>query len=147
MHQNAVRKKVCTKMLLVNKCAGKCCQQKSMHQNVICKNACTKMSFVKMHATKCCQEKIMQENVVSKKVCIKTLFSNKDIQSLILQNQILLDSSVIIWIFVVQILIMLTLVMLILIKMTLKLLFLSDLWFGVTDLNNVKHLKKSQAKN
>ena len=33
--------------------------------------------------------------------------------------------------------------MLILIKMTLKLLFLSDLRFGVTDLNNVKHLKKS----
>ena len=28
-------------------------------------------------------------------------------------------------------------------KMTLKLLFLSDLWFGVTDLNSVKHLKKS----
>ena len=37
--------------------------------------------------------------------------------------------------------------MLILMKMILKLLILSDLWPDKIDLNNVKHLKKSEAKN
>ena len=34
------------------------------------------------------------------------------------------------------------LMMLIFVKIIMKLLFISDLWFGLTDLNNVKHLKK-----
>ena len=37
--------------------------------------------------------------------------------------------------------------MLVLIKMILKLLFMSDLWLGIIDLYNIKHLKDSQAKN
>ena len=38
-------------------------------------------------------------------------------------------------------LIILALMMLILMKIILKLLFVADLWLGVMNLNNVKHLK------
>ena len=37
--------------------------------------------------------------------------------------------------------------MLIFMKMILKLLFMSDFWLSIIDLNNAKHLKKKQAKN